>query len=57
MWKRPRHQEQSEIADPRVEYARLLAEQRSRPTGEERLRQAPPPAVDADFCYDEESHQ
>ena len=52
---KPEQQGQSGLGDPRLEFARLVGEQDKRPTREECLPEGPPPVVDADFCFDEES--
>jgi len=54
MWKRPHDQEKPEIVDPRLEYARLIARHRTHKVRNETLPEGPPPAVDADFCFDDE---
>ncbi len=55
MLSRPEKQGQPGLSDPRLEFARLVSERDKPPAREENLSDGPPPAVDADFCFDEES--
>ena len=55
MLSRPEKQGQPGLDDPRLEFARLVSERGKPPAREENLSDRQPPAVDADFCFDEES--